>query len=360
MKIGILTYHRTHNYGGCLQALATRLILEQLGHEVYYVDYWPDYHKQKYSTFSLYTFKDLNFRMKLGYIRQFFKYRKFRLLRKRNFESFHEKYTLPYCKPLKAHFDAVIYGSDQIWRKQSELGEYNPIYFGKDTINTKIRIAFSASMGNLPSTEDERLRISSLLKNFTKISVRESNLLYFIRDLGYVDAEQTIDPTLLIDSSLWDKTLSPIPYTGKKYILVYSLWGDVFDMDSIKRLAIEKDLMIKVLKGTPTHYDTEFEITTAGPQMFISLIKHAEYVFTSSFHGLAFSLIYKKQVFASFKTNADRAKSLLEVVGIPCRYLENYCRFTTPIPTIDYQNVDDNLSKLRKSSIDFLRSIKSN
>ena len=52
MKIGILTYHRTLNYGGCLQALALRKALEEIGHEVYYVDYFPDYHKRQYSVFN--------------------------------------------------------------------------------------------------------------------------------------------------------------------------------------------------------------------------------------------------------------------------------------------------------------------
>ena len=42
MKIGILTYHRTYNYGGCLQALATRLVLEEMGHEVFYIDFSDD------------------------------------------------------------------------------------------------------------------------------------------------------------------------------------------------------------------------------------------------------------------------------------------------------------------------------
>ena len=52
MKIGILTYHRSHNYGALLQAIALRHKLEQLGHEVYFIDYWPQYHQQIYKLFS--------------------------------------------------------------------------------------------------------------------------------------------------------------------------------------------------------------------------------------------------------------------------------------------------------------------
>ena len=51
MKIGIVTYHRTNNYGAVMQALATRFVLEDMGHEAYYVDYWPEYHKEMYQVF---------------------------------------------------------------------------------------------------------------------------------------------------------------------------------------------------------------------------------------------------------------------------------------------------------------------
>ena len=43
MKIGILTYHRAHNYGALLQAYALQTYLRGLGHEVEIIDYWPDY-----------------------------------------------------------------------------------------------------------------------------------------------------------------------------------------------------------------------------------------------------------------------------------------------------------------------------
>ena len=58
MKIGIITYHKSHNYGALLQAIALRIKLIQMGHEVYFIDYWPLYHKQLYDFFS---FKEMSF-----------------------------------------------------------------------------------------------------------------------------------------------------------------------------------------------------------------------------------------------------------------------------------------------------------
>ena len=49
MKIGILTYHRAHNYGAMLQAYALRTYLQAQGHEVEFIDYWPTGHAKEYN-----------------------------------------------------------------------------------------------------------------------------------------------------------------------------------------------------------------------------------------------------------------------------------------------------------------------
>ena len=52
MKIGILTYHRSNNYGALLQAIALKKVLSDMGHKVTFIDYWPAYHRQMYALFS--------------------------------------------------------------------------------------------------------------------------------------------------------------------------------------------------------------------------------------------------------------------------------------------------------------------
>lgn len=43
MKLGILTFHSAHNYGAVLQAYGLQEYLKQHGHDVYVIDYRPDY-----------------------------------------------------------------------------------------------------------------------------------------------------------------------------------------------------------------------------------------------------------------------------------------------------------------------------
>ena len=74
MKIGILTYHRSHNYGALLQATALRYVLQKKNHEVFYVDYCTEYHKRMYKIFSWSSFFKLSFWGKLKYLFNFFRY----------------------------------------------------------------------------------------------------------------------------------------------------------------------------------------------------------------------------------------------------------------------------------------------
>lgn len=354
MKIGILTYHRTLNYGACLQAVATRIILERMGHEVYYVDYWPKYHSQGYKTFSLAQFMKLpSIGWKLNYLFSTFNRKK----RNDNFSFFHNKYIIPYCRPISEEYDVVVYGSDQIWRKQKHLKDYNPVYFGENECRTQRHIAFSGSMGVLPDNETDRNTLPKLLSNFEKIAVREDDLFELVKSLGYSNVEKTLDPTLLLNSKDWDTIIDTPKYSEEPYVLVYSIGKvDAFNMDSIQKYASQRKLTVKNLSGTPSKSDTKNHITTAGPYEFLRLIKNAECVFTSSFHGLVFSLLYSKEVYASFTHNSNRAKTLLKSVGLE----ERFIRPNQDIPSlerIDFSEVKCKLEKLRESTMKYLNSI---
>ena len=68
MKIGILTYHRSNNYGALLQAIALRKVLADMGHEVSFIDYWPAYHRHIYEAFSIASLKYRSLKGNYNYI----------------------------------------------------------------------------------------------------------------------------------------------------------------------------------------------------------------------------------------------------------------------------------------------------
>ena len=52
MKIGIFTFHCAQNYGAVLQAYGLQEYLISQGHDVYIIDYRPDYLIAPYKIFS--------------------------------------------------------------------------------------------------------------------------------------------------------------------------------------------------------------------------------------------------------------------------------------------------------------------
>jgi hypothetical protein len=43
MNIGIITFHRAHNYGAVLQCYALSQVLKHMGNDVEVIDYYPNY-----------------------------------------------------------------------------------------------------------------------------------------------------------------------------------------------------------------------------------------------------------------------------------------------------------------------------
>ena len=169
MKIGILTYHKSHNYGALLQAVALRSVLSNMGHDVTFVDYWPDYHERIYKFFSMESLKHKNFKGKLLYLIKFVS--GFRAKRKkiRNTNLFLAHYILPYVSSMNDVYDILVYGSDQIWRKQPTINAYNPVYFGDNDIKARRHISQPASMAIISHKKEDKETTEEEVEELDKI-----------------------------------------------------------------------------------------------------------------------------------------------------------------------------------------------
>ena len=356
MKIGILTYHKSHNYGALLQAIATRHILQGYGHEVSFVDYWPKYRNDGYALFSfkkLFSYHSL--KPAINYLLKTIRFYGIRKTRKNKFQSFISKFIQPYCTSTEDSYDLLIYGSDQIWAKKSELKDYDAVYFAKNNIKTNRHVAFSASMGILPNNAIDIEKTCSLFSNFESLSVREEDLLHFLKTHGFQNAKLTLDPTLLIPRGTWEDIFD-IPATCQKpYVLVYALNGN-FDHNEVNAFAEKNGLEVKYILGEAKQIGKATVIATADPLDFLRLVKNASIILSSSSHGLAFSIIFKKEFFVSFESNAMRAKTLLKAAGLSERFITPYSQIPESYTPINYNEVFDNLSPLINESKSFLKS----
>ena len=353
MRIGILTYHRSDNFGALFQAIASRRYLESLGHEAYHIDYWPEYHKAMYAPFSWWLFWRKGLKGKFFYLKRSIKKYSESKDRRGKYTKFVKKYIEPHCAPQGMIFDVIIYGSDQIWRKQPYIDTYNPVYFAHNDYKAKHHIALSASMGILPSTQDDKEYFKSLLDRFDSISVREQSLKELVEEFGYT-ATLTCDPALFLTSEQWNEVFPQSVVKRRGYLLLVNYIEGSFDTAAVKSLAKMMGLDYVRINGSVIQHSEVGDLRNVAPLELFDYIRNADFVCTSSFHALVFSLLYHKQCYAAFKHNAKRAESLLIALGIESRLLEPRSMMMKPNDTIDYSTVDAKMGELRNNTFDFI------
>ena len=381
MKIGITTcWQSDDNYGQQLQAYALQHYLREQGHDAYLIRYSPQRpsrplwrriagaikHRLLGSAAKRAEQRALAQIYKDNAIRN--KQRKFAEFRERYLHQTERIYTsVDELQQNPPEADAYITGSDQVWHDSLMNRNNSATYlcFGPSSVR---RISYAASIGReIP--EREIGTFAELLKPLDHISVREHKAQELLKSLGFPKVTVTIDPTLLLSSTLYDKIEGADSLDlSRPYAFFY-----VLNIRSEKELywehvgkAIEeKGLEIKSVASTGYLPAREFipgvsNIQATIPQ-WLSLVKHAAVVFTTSFHGVVFCLLYHRPFYAILLTNEnakanDRLTSLLGTCGLTRRMIANaqdaQALDTTPI---DWADVDARLAEMRQSSVEFLR-----
>jgi len=359
MRIGILTFHRAHNFGAFLQAFALKTFLVERGHEVEFVDYWPKAHAVGYKIFQVNEVHSIS-----SFLREVL----MALLRVRKqctFKHHQTKYlgiasTPDYTKRdslANLDYDVLIYGSDQIWWKSRLQGEegFDPTYWG-EYVPTGIRkVAYAASMGIIALSATDEDDIKGYLEHFESIAVREKQLAEALCRLTTKEVHVTIDPTLLLTKQQWSPFLKPI--NEPPYILYYEVMSNKQAEELAEHMARTKVCKLIKLRGHINTYKRLNRHTlSASPFDFISLIYNAECVVSTSFHGVAFSIIFEKQFIAlGMGENSGRVASLLDTLGISGRMIRDKSDINS-IEAIDYQDVGQKLAQVRELSVKYLLS----
>lgn len=324
MKIGILTYHNAHNYGAVLQCYALKRYLRMLGHNVYVIDYRP-----RYIRYGLYdrdkwiSLNPIKFAKKLWVQIRLFKKQKKRF---DAFNNFIKTYISPQYINLNVtenDTDCFIFGSDQIWRKTNDA--FDPIYWGgfKAASSTTL-ISYAASMGKDSLSAQEESQIQEWLRHFTTVMVRETSLKEVLTPIFNNTIDVVVDPTLLLSACEWDE-IAVLPKRERPYILVYQVIDNPAALDIAKEVAKVMDAeIIELASEVKARKVCHTIVDCATPCEFLGWIRCAAMVVTTSFHGTAFSIIYRKP-FVSVKQNRPsdlRISSILESCCLQDRFLD--------------------------------------
>ena len=217
MRIGLFSPHYAYNYGAVLQAFALKTFLRERGYDAVILNRRPE-HKCAIPSFT-------------GRVaRKIEEYAK-----SNSFGFFERKYLHPQTSPVikqsdwskfdSFNLDAVIVGSDQVWRDDYCFTSFGYNLF-LDFIHDKNvkKIAYAPSLGKdswnaAPAVED---KVKLLIKDFSHISVREKSSIDILQKKFGVESELVLDPTMLLTKEDYIRHFK-IPMPKGDYIAAYIL-----------------------------------------------------------------------------------------------------------------------------------------
>ncbi len=254
-------------------------------------------------------------------------------------------------------YDKFICGSDQVWCTTTTY--VDPLMYLRFAPQEK-RIAYAPSLGRdyIPKYNVKKMR--KYINEIPYVSVREDIGERLIEGLTGRDVPTVVDPTFLMTKDRWNEERI-LPDLSEKYILCYFL-STPTEKTQIKLLKyIQKTGKIVIALNSKLEYvekNLKVIYPDCGPREFIGFISNAEYIFTDSYHGMLFSIIYHKD-FSSIEREygefdqSSRQLSVLGMLGLNSRY----CRLEDKISLgkIDYETVDKKLQENIDESLNYLK-----
>lgn len=346
-KIGVITFSKSLNYGAFLQAYALQRALIYEGFDASLIDYETAADAKRYKLIDTRSavkmvkslvFLPINYRRK----RSFRKCTK--LLRYSSKNDF---------------YDVAICGSDQIWNPVLSGNDIDP-YFSLEKINSRRKVSYAASIGNESVVRQKEAEFKAIMNRLDYISVRELQAKKALGEVTNKPIAVTIDPTALFTREQWLKAVEKEKIDKNQYIFAYfiglrkeqtNLLNMICQKTGLKALSYTRKPSSRMYMYKYCYMD--------GPFKFLSRLRDARLVITSSFHGTILSIILHKNfyVLAPDPKKRSRMDNILKLVGLTDRIIENEKDIEkVNLNDIDYTEPQNKLDNLRNESLEWLRS----
>lgn len=359
MQIRTITCHEVYNYGASLQEYALLAFLNNQGHQAMTLHYKPDYLSGHFNLWKI-----NNPRFNYPIVRHLYLLAKFpsrfkSLSRKKSFDDFARRYIPTDNTLYKSNeelianlpeADVFICGSDQIWNSFFQNGKDPAFYLNFVPSNLR-KISYAASFAIDSLAEEVKPLVGDNVSTFDAIGVRETSGVKILKDLGIDDAIQVLDPVFLLDADHWrSEFVTPIL---DKYVFIYDFDSNPLIKEIAIRLRKERGCKIFTANQNIDYADENYYLE--GPEKFLSLIYNSQFNITNSFHAVAFSLIFEKQLIVVNRTEKinTRMRDLLSLFGLDS-YLISSMEEYGILEDIDYEKVRNPMQDCIQRSKQFL------
>lgn len=383
-KIGIAAVTYKENFGSALQTYATQYTLEKLGYDARIFDI-KGVHRQIHLKKLLYYAGRMFDPVELKYLLDNLKsrsrksasassdqYAQDMIVRKKVYADFNRKWNkmLPLVNGWNGlskqslEMDAVVVGSDQLWRPSNIVGSFFTLEFVPDQVK---KIAFSTSFGVPELPTNLHSHANNFLSRIDFISVRENSGADIVKKECGRSAVVVCDPTMMLTAEDWMHIQEEKPFAEGRYILMYLMGDNPEQREFVKQLSRKTGCRIIGLLHGATYIEYDEEVAdekpfNVGPSEFVNLVRNAEYVCTDSFHCCVFSILNSSKFFAfrrwpddsKFSAN-DRLYTLLDFTGLSRRMLWGTEDVDKCIAdTIEFDEALAKVAEKRKLSMEYL------
>lgn len=356
-RICTITHHTVPNYGAVLQTYALQKAILNLGVESEVLNYDSERVKNTYPI-SIKEVKN---------IKQLVKYIAYpaEKKRKRKINEFVKKHVKVSDKVYKRNelylsndiYDLFITGSDQVWNLNIHKGDTSYMLDFVNDSSKKGSYAASFGYGDIP--EQFKEDTISLLKSFNYYNLRERQGQDILKKYLNKESNLVLDPTLLLTKEDYKPIIDKV-HSIKKYVLIYNITKSESLVEFAKKLANEKGLEVIAINSGYKRVSNCKNILDAAPEEFLGYFMNAEYIVTSSFHGMAFSVIFNKEFFYELnkkgKNNNSRLENMAELFGVKNREIITGNEYNT-IGEIDYIKVNNIVKNERNKSLGILKNM---
>lgn len=355
MKIGILTFVKTSNYGAALQAYALQRVLTQQGMECDVIDYSPAvirnmhepkavFHRQSWKARLAAPLMYVVYRNRMALFEQFY----------RQHMKFSPRVEADELPGLLKNYDRIVVGSDQIWNPELTGGDYS--YFLDCLTDNKKKYSYAASIGTAYFPEAQQEICEDYLRDFQLVSIREAHAAQQLRQRTGIPAVCDVDPTFLLTRKDWQ------PFVGERiipgrYIFMYLIPEDSRTLALVKEFCKAQNCQPVLVRKGAKPVPGIRTITKLSPADFLTLIYHSEMVVTGSFHAMCFALQFEKAFYITQSQKAERTERLTGLaaqLGLSNVLLD---RSDRPLPRIPWDSVREKMDVLRQSSMKTIAKI---
>lgn len=289
VRIAKFTLDGYFNYGNILQNYALQQVLLRYADKVdtiwtqpynFMPEVWWKWHWKEYIKYLI-NWRNYRMEIRNGYAgREMARQTKIRDFSDR-YISYHRVAINDLANQMK-QYDYCVVGSDQVWNPH--FGNYHQFFLGFAPEGKRLSYAASISTMEIPAEEHDFFVQG--LKGMKTLSVREQAGADLIEQLTGRKAEVHVDPTLLLTAAEWRSvSRRPTWYHGGEYLLTYFLGRRPAQID-----AIAKELGLEVVNLLD---EDVYEHYVTGVDEFLWAIDHASLVYTDSFHGSVFSILFQ-------------------------------------------------------------------